>query len=915
MADYQGANINVNFHLSNEKINLSKFEDKSKVYQSDAGALIDASRAVKQHALFGNIDPSELAKKYPFKPFDYQIQNVKTMLNRFDGRGVFGDQVGLGKTVEALMTAHTLFESGTIRNALIVVPAMTVDGWRNEIKNKFKGIFSDYYVASDTDSSSLSRLEKTLKRISDDNEDKSKKGFRVYIITDDMLRENSGNFRDQAHAQNIRRITIARPLDEDDMEALAAIREKLFADISLFNFLPKRILESFGWGKDKGTLLLTKSRLSCLVCRQVRDMLIELHEKYLEKFTRKESIAQKVLSEIKELITAFDLEYQTLDVEAHKENILTRLADQGEKQLIDLLIVDEVHTFYEKNPYEQSYDTAEASQWRASAIDFLSEIQKTYCVLVSATPVRTRLEDIFDLVRIADQDRFGADKKEAEAFFYKTICGVDPSDPHKLAHMISDSDKRSMFFGLVNNYFTRRRISEVSDDMKGSADVAFASLPKDHQAYIEKLSAEILAKRTLMYMQTGYNKADAESMVEDEFRLWKEGGLHKKSDTYRHMRAAIDAVLMKHALDQSLSREERRTAHALADWRRRGKRGILLNIPTSKGKTPSDKLMTEILEIDNTLERLHTDLYDANSEGDEAQLSNLLDTIYAEEIEKATTINEKGEKAFNISNDFSRPMHNDAVICYVRSYTFGQTKNIHHDIRRALEEKLRSAGSRVITTEPEKVSSLATSSEIDDIMLENHNQIALVGRQYQAGVNLQQYRTLIFSQMDWNGKRLLEPVDIEQWIGRIHRTGQIKNCRIITLPSAYLDTNGNVGQPFADPSFLRWYYTLLSDTEGLDLYGNTTPDIAFLQPVIVDLLKDCFDDKENTELQEKLHKALGNMKLPLTHPKDPQTFNFAQLTELCYQIDRLDGTDNCRCAIQNWIRGYSHMDGFGKPQL
>ena len=40
------------------------------------------------------------------------------------------------------MTAHAMFESGAIRNALLIVPEKTKDGWKNEIAEKFPDIFT-----------------------------------------------------------------------------------------------------------------------------------------------------------------------------------------------------------------------------------------------------------------------------------------------------------------------------------------------------------------------------------------------------------------------------------------------------------------------------------------------------------------------------------------------------------------------------------------------------------------------------------------------------------------------------------------------------------------------------------------------------------------------------------------------------
>ena len=60
------------------------------------------------------------------------------MLGKFEGRGVFGDQVGLGKTLEALMTADVMFRCATIKNCVIVTTKSTIHQWRNECNIKFR---------------------------------------------------------------------------------------------------------------------------------------------------------------------------------------------------------------------------------------------------------------------------------------------------------------------------------------------------------------------------------------------------------------------------------------------------------------------------------------------------------------------------------------------------------------------------------------------------------------------------------------------------------------------------------------------------------------------------------------------------------------------------------------------------------
>jgi len=51
--------------------------------------------------LVGGFDELICLDEIKFSPFDYQVRAAQMMLRRFRGRGMFCDEVGLGKTIEA----------------------------------------------------------------------------------------------------------------------------------------------------------------------------------------------------------------------------------------------------------------------------------------------------------------------------------------------------------------------------------------------------------------------------------------------------------------------------------------------------------------------------------------------------------------------------------------------------------------------------------------------------------------------------------------------------------------------------------------------------------------------------------------------------------------------------------------------
>ena len=69
--------------------------------------------------------------------FWYQIETVKKVLKYFRGRVLLGDEVGLGKTVEAGMVIKEYLLRGMVGNILILVPPALVSQWKEEMQIKF----------------------------------------------------------------------------------------------------------------------------------------------------------------------------------------------------------------------------------------------------------------------------------------------------------------------------------------------------------------------------------------------------------------------------------------------------------------------------------------------------------------------------------------------------------------------------------------------------------------------------------------------------------------------------------------------------------------------------------------------------------------------------------------------------------
>ena len=842
------------FRMPNESENAINI-DQARPYTEKADDLIEYAKKLRRQKLFGEIDVEELAKSYPFVPFKYQIENVKTMLNRFEGNGVFGDQVGLGKTVQALMTAHAMFASGAIRNALIVVTAKTKAGWIEEIENKFPGVFEICKEGTFID---------ILKQMKSDNDDPKKSGNRIYIVTEYMLRQNLEAIS-YAFTTELFKIAFNAPLSEENEKDFKKVEERILGlEVCKGKQDIENILKSCGWKLDEYTSLVENETLESSFLYSPSDLkyaklenILEARLDRLKGQARRDKIGAKhAANETNELLQEIQNEHKRQESLLEIDKILGLLTSP-EKRLIDLLIVDEVHSFYDKEASNQeNFSEADLK----SAVDILAKIHKKYCILLSATPIRTRLEDIFDLIFIADRKRVGEDRDAALAYFYNTICQLPKEEKDfLLSKMIYDEERRKNFFGMVNNFFTRKRICEVEEQM-GKTD------NKAYDGYYEKFKEEMINARSLMYMQAGEPMGDAEKNAKESYDNWVKKncpvpGQNSEGEEWiknpiKHWNAALDKVFIKEADNGEKDSNERRMAHDRVNWRRRHKCGIAVTLDEQNGLDSMDeqKWLDSIKKV-----------LCCSGEQDvwaEAILLKMRRGITSEHIFM--------KDSFDIETleNFRNSLRNDTVAVYVSR---GETRG-------KLQESLAAAYQNRTVAIPDK------ADKLPEITKENYNQIVLLDGGFQAGVNLQQYRTLVFAQMDYRGQRWLEPVDIEQWIGRIHRTGQVKNCRIITILGTDMK---NVSVDYLN--FLKWYYEILSDPEGLDLYGDNTPDVAFLQPIIVDQLRSMifenFQEKDNT--------------------------GFARLLEYCYYLDVELKNNDKKTEVKEMIRKLCKIEELG----
>ncbi len=95
---------------------------------------IEAAR-LATHAGFDRLIALPLVRDIEL--LEHQIRTAKTVLQRFRGRAMLCDEVGLGKTIEAGLVLSELMIRGLVRSVLVLVPPSLIEQWQGEMRRKF----------------------------------------------------------------------------------------------------------------------------------------------------------------------------------------------------------------------------------------------------------------------------------------------------------------------------------------------------------------------------------------------------------------------------------------------------------------------------------------------------------------------------------------------------------------------------------------------------------------------------------------------------------------------------------------------------------------------------------------------------------------------------------------------------------
>ncbi len=143
----------VQYDLPSESIKPAHFPEPTPDHILDHQAVkltIDAARLLLRDGAV----PFRCLGRISVRPHPYQFVPLLMALRLSPVRILIADDVGVGKTIEALLIARELFDRGEIQRIGVLCPPYLVDQWQKEMKEKFN------LDAVAIRSSSLARLER-----------------------------------------------------------------------------------------------------------------------------------------------------------------------------------------------------------------------------------------------------------------------------------------------------------------------------------------------------------------------------------------------------------------------------------------------------------------------------------------------------------------------------------------------------------------------------------------------------------------------------------------------------------------------------------------------------------------------------------------------------------------------------------
>jgi len=200
------------------------------------------------------------------RPYSYQWEGIKFLVER--EAALLGDDMGTGKTIQAILAARFLFQSGKVRRALILAPVSVLPNWDRELE-KWAPSLRVTFVRGNRDTRQVCwdmpahvwvTTYDTLRQDIDYLKNRGHLQFGLAILDEaqKIKNRNTGMSMAVRHLQAARRWGLTGTPIENRLEELAAIFSFLKPQLFPREFTPdeaKRILQPYFLRRRKSDVL------------------------------------------------------------------------------------------------------------------------------------------------------------------------------------------------------------------------------------------------------------------------------------------------------------------------------------------------------------------------------------------------------------------------------------------------------------------------------------------------------------------------------------------------------------------------------------------------------------------------------------------------------------------------------------
>lgn len=1034
---------NIECVLLPEEINELAISEGENMLMYDYSAyreLVDAAVNVKRQSMFG--DYKGTVEYEFFKPFDYQMDSVKTMLSRFEGRGVFGEAVGLGKTIEALLTAQIMHNCKAIRNAVAIVKNR--EQWKKEAESKFSIISKEdgkvkikplFNIPGKV---SFKKLLDILKEEFENDQQKESESLKLYLVSlDQITAGESAEYLKKIREIADYKINAERILDDINIknqaclldyvrdEYIDSVSSKTATNQELNNYsilkrvisyliaecvenvkrINKGILPGYKykvallWKKDiyesiyqnqfkdiwrefnvsstekaKGIILLDELEIKG-VDKNRNDLADAIGFDWHNKFERiliydsnRDISNKRIYSErfdvnakgndnesVYDIVAKYNKKIKAVikHIDEIKGKIIGQESDNlyNKSRFIDLLIFDEVQEDKAVN------ESNKASEKEELAHDFIANIQKKYLILLSATPIREDLKDIFNLLYMVDRERLGMDKEKAKDRFFKTYCGSKKSLSEIAEKWESNSFK--VLNGLINSMFTRQRLYDdrvIKSMMRKTATEEDIEKIKHFKHRLDNSLKNITGERYKDYggakflrlvelekfYLSGYKNEiraildnaeyaikptqdnETEKVICEKLTELKQDfyGADASNVENKEFLTAIDGIsrcidVYSDVVNCKISEEKRGGASLNVCQAFSDNYEQLVtseeDLPNAKGNPNLEKeLIQRIKEsVDNCdrfcgyinrslldYYRYSTYYHDESNAKKRMSMTFLLpyiDWTRPRKTGKALLLETGAEKEKFITEILSKDGNCDEFVqkgiidqSEVEDIRNGKVVVFESNVgrRKNAYDKAERSG-RCVFKAKNKEQKQKAIENFKKTNKYNWNAIFFIDQNQIVGEDLNAANILILNQFDKGDGKYLEPLEIEQAIGRISRVGQTDECKIyITLYCGKDDVRSAKNLELS-----RAYYDILADEKGFDLFGLCQTELSFLVPVVNAFLKRMFSI-------EHIYDSVNDEKFK-NDSADFKAYRISDSTKVAEMKKDAEFTDILKYALDN----------------